>query len=229
MATIKVIEIISRVENVLQDSGIRWPRTELQQWLNEAYLTIILARPDANAQTGTFSCVAGTRQRLNTVFPSALRVLDVIRNVAATSTKRVVRQIDRVILDDQKPTWHADTPVVNIQHFMFDPRLPKEFLVYPPATALAELEVAYTAPVASHALTETQLDPANLDTTVINIDDLYAGAIVDWILYRAYSKDAEYGENQNRAMSALNAFNAQIGAKSATDSAADPQVKGRVT
>ena len=50
MATFKVIDIISRVESVLQDSGVRWPRVELQSWLNESYLSIVLLRPDANAK-----------------------------------------------------------------------------------------------------------------------------------------------------------------------------------
>ena len=42
MATFKVIDIISRVEAILQDTGTRWPRLELQKWLNESYLSIVL-------------------------------------------------------------------------------------------------------------------------------------------------------------------------------------------
>ena len=49
MATFKVIDIISRVESILQDTGVRWPRVELQSGLNESYLSIVLLRPDANA------------------------------------------------------------------------------------------------------------------------------------------------------------------------------------
>ena len=52
MSTVKVTDIIRRVEDVLQDTNIRWPRTELQNWMNESYLAITLARPDANAKTG---------------------------------------------------------------------------------------------------------------------------------------------------------------------------------
>jgi len=229
MATTKVIEIISRVENILQDSGIRWPRTELQQWLNEAYTTILLSRPDANAKTGTFTCTAGSRQKLNSVFVDGLRVLDVVRNLAVSSTKRVVRQVNRNILDDQRPSWHNESETVNIQHWMFDPRQPKEFFVYPPASPLAELEVVYTAPVGTHALSEAQLDPAIGNATTILLDDIYVSPLVDWICYRAYMKDAEYGENANRAAGHLQAFTATIGAKSQSDSAADPQVPGRVT
>ena len=91
MSTVKVIDIIKRVEDVLQDSNIRWPRTELQNWINESYLAITLLRPDANSKTGTFTCTAGSRQNLTTGFSSALRLLDVTRNLAASSTKKVVR------------------------------------------------------------------------------------------------------------------------------------------
>ena len=40
MSTVKVTDIIRRVEDVLQDTNIRWPRTELQNWMNESYLAI---------------------------------------------------------------------------------------------------------------------------------------------------------------------------------------------
>ena len=53
MATIKVIDVIKRVEDVIQDSNVRWPRLELQNWINESYLQIVLLRPDANSKTGT--------------------------------------------------------------------------------------------------------------------------------------------------------------------------------
>ena len=229
MATTKVIEIISRVENILQDSNVRWPRLELQQWLNEAYLNIVLARPDANAVTGLFTCAVGTRQKLTTQFADGLRILDVVRNMSAGSTKRVVRLIQRSILDDQRPSWHTETATESIQHWMFDTRQPKEFFVYPPATALAQLEVVYTAPVGANALTEAALDPTSGDATVILLDDLYAAPLVDWVLYRAYSKDAEYGENQTRAAGHLQAFTATIGAKTSTDGAADPKIPTSVT
>jgi hypothetical protein len=229
MASIKVTEIIKRVETILQDSNLRWPRLELQSWLNEAYLNIILARPDANALTGTYTCTLGTRQNVTSVFPSALRLLDVTRNLAATSSKRVIRQVDRHVLDDQRPAWHAETASVDIQHWTFDPRQPKEFFLYPPATVAAEVEVVYTAPVGAHALTENQLDPAGAEAAVILLDDIYAGPLVDWICYRAYSKDAEYGENANRAAGHLAAFTNTIGAKTTTDNAANPNVPSDVT
>jgi len=137
--------------------------------------------------------------------------------------------VNRAILDDQRPGWHVESGSASIQHWMFDPRQPKEFLVYPPATTSAQLEVVYTAPVGEHALSEENLDPSSGSTTTILLDDLYAGPIVDWILYRAYSKDAEYGENQARAAGHFQAFSATIGVKNSTDAAVDPKIPSKVT
>lgn len=235
MATVKVIDIIERVEHVLQDSNVRWPRLELQSWINESYLAITLLRPDANAKAATFTCAAGSRQVLTKTggggFPSALQLLDVTRNMKSGSTLKAVRLVSRAVLDDQRPTWHAETQSDNIQHYMYDPRQPKEFFVYPPATSTAQVEVIYADAPAAHALTESQLNPAasSPNTTVINLDDIYMSPMIDWVLYRAYSKDAEYGANEQRAQASYGAFNAAIGAKSQTDSAVTPKIATSVT
>jgi hypothetical protein len=234
MSTVKVTDIIRRVEDVLQDTNIRWPRTELQNWMNESYLAITLARPDANAKTGSFTCAAGTRQTLTKStndggFPSGLRLLDVTRNLATSSGYKVIRLVARSVLDDQRPAWHAETGTTAIQHFTFDPRQPKEFFVYPPATTAAEIEVVYTDSPGATTLTESQLDPAGSDATVILLDDIYMSPMIDWILYRAYSKDAEYGANEQRAQAAYGAFNAALATKNQVDSAVSPSNMSSVT
>tara|TARA_B100000780_G_scaffold14863_1_gene9938 strand:- start:3687 stop:4379 length:693 start_codon:yes stop_codon:yes gene_type:complete len=225
MATIKVIEVLSRVEAILQDSNVRWPRLELQKWLNESYLSIVLLRPDANAKCATFTCAAGTKQSLiasSGGFPTALKLLDITRNVLAASDRKVVRVVARSVLDDQRPLWHTETQTTNIQHYTYDPRAPKEFYVYPPATATAELELIYTDTPGSHTLSASALDPAGSNTEVIKLDDIYLSPITDWILYRAYSKDAEYGANEQRATAAFQVFNAAVGTKTQVDAAASP-------
>ena len=232
MATIKVIDVISRVESILQDTNVRWPRLEVQRWLNECYLSVVLLRPDANSKCATFTCAPGTKQDLTASsggFPSALRLLDVTRNVKTGSNKKVVRVVARSVLDDQRPSWHAETQTDNIQHYTYDPRSPKQFYVYPPATAVAQLEVIYADAPGSHTLTEVQLDPANNNTTTILIDDIYLSPITDWILYRAYSKDAEYGANEQRAAAAYQTFNAAIGTKTQVDAAIAPTPGSTVT
>jgi hypothetical protein len=229
MSTVKVTDIIRRVEDVLQDTNIRWPRTELQNWMNESYLAITLARPDANAKTGSFTCATGTRQVLTAEFPSGLRLLDVTRNLASSSGYKVIRLVARSVLDDQRPAWHAETGTTAIQHYTFDPRQPKEFFVYPPATTSAEVEVVYTDSPGAHVQTESQLDPTGNDATTILLDDIYMSPMIDWILYRAYSKDAEYGANEQRAQAAYNAFNSALNMKNQVDAAVSPSNMSKVT
>lgn len=229
MATVKVIDIIRRVESILQDTGVRWPREELQTWLNESYLAITLMRPDANAKTGEFTCAAGSRQSLTAQFSSALRILDITRNLAENSTKKVIRIVSRSVLDDQRPTWHSEAETINIQHYTYDARQPKEFFVYPPASTEAVLEVVYADTPSSHSLTEVELDPTGPNTEVIKVDDIYMSPIIDWVLYRAYSKDAEFGTNEARAVAAYNAFNAALGTKTQVDAAVAPTAASTVT
>jgi|TARA_X000001036_G_scaffold355118_1_gene336868 hypothetical protein len=222
VATIKVIEVIKRVEDVLQDSNVRWPRVELQNWLNESYLQIALLRPDASSKTGTLTCVAGSRQTITSGFSTALRLLDVVRNLASSSDKKVVRLIDRSVLDDQRPAWHTDTASVNIQNYTFDVRQPKEFFVFPPATTSAQLEVVYADLPGSHSLSASALDPTGSNTDVIKVDDTYLSVITDWILYRAFSKDAEFAANAARAGAHYQTFMSSIGNKTQSDVGSSP-------
>ncbi len=222
MATIKVIEIIKRVEDVLQDSNVRWPRVELQNWLNESYLQIALLRPDASSKTGTLTCVAGSRQTITSGFSTALRLLDVVRNLASSSNKKVVRLIDRSVLDDQRPAWHNDTASINIQNYTFDVRQPKEFFVFPPATTSAQLEVVYADLPGTHSLSEANLHPTTGSAEVIKVDDTYLSVITDWILYRAFSKDAEFAANAARAGAHYQTFMSSIGNKTQSDVGSSP-------
>lgn len=222
MATEKVVTLVSKAQTLLQDvTSVRWPVLELQGWLNDAYREIVNLRPDSNTQTGTYSCAAGPRQVLTAQFPNALRLIEAIRNVATTSDKRAIRLIDRRVLDEQRRTWYAETSSVTLQHYMFDPRVPKEFLVYPPASSLAQLEVAYSSVPTAHTLTEAQLtNPATAE--VIRIDDSFANALIDYVMYRAYSKDAEYAANANRAVAHFQAFQNALGVKGQTEAASQP-------
>ena len=222
MATIKVIEVIKRVEDVLQDSNVRWPRVELQNWLNESYLQIALLRPDASSKTGTLTCVAGSRQTITSGFSTALRLLDVVRNLASSSNKKVVRLIERSVLDDQRPAWHNDTASVNIQNYTFDVRQPKEFFVFPPATTSAQLEVVYADLPGTHSLSEANLHPTTGSAEVIKVDDTYLSVITDWILYRAFSKDAEFAANAARAGAHYQTFMSSIGNKTQSDVSSSP-------
>ena len=224
MATVKVVDLIDRARTILLDTtSVRWALTELQWWLNDSYREVLTIRPDSNTLTGEFACVAGPRQVLTSTFANASRLISVIRNTAATSNKYAVRLVDRRVLDDQRKGWYTETATVSVEEYMFDARQPRDFLVYPPATTLARLEVAYAQVPAAHTLTSGQLaDTAN--TEVIRIDDSFANALLDYVLYRAYTKDAEQAANAQRAMAHYQAFQNALGVSAQANAASQPGV-----
>jgi hypothetical protein len=224
MATVKVVDLIVRAQTLLQDEdSVRWTVAELQYWLNDAYKETIGLRPDANTQTAEYTCVAGPRQVLTGSFPNAIRLVEVVRNLATTSNKYSVRLTDRRSLDTQRRSWYSDTPSASVELYMFDPRTPKEFLVYPPASTAARLEVIYSVLPAEHTLSDAQLiNPATAET--IRIDDIFATALFDYMMYRAYSKDAEQTAMMQRAVAHYQAFQNALGIKQQVDAASQPGV-----
>jgi hypothetical protein len=113
---------------------------------------------------------------------------------------RSVRVVEREILDAQKPDWHTETGSATIQHFMFDERSPRVFYVYPPASG-AKLEIVYS---------QTPSEITNTATELTN-EDIYAGALVDYVCYRAFSKDSEYAGNAQRAVMHYQQFANSLG------------------
>jgi hypothetical protein len=224
MATVKVVDLIVRAQTLLQDEdSVRWTVTELQYWLNDGYRDVLNLRPDSNTLTGEFVCVAGPRQVLTTTFANATRLVSVIRNTAPTSNKYGVRLVNKSSLDDQRRGWYAETPTVSVEEYMFDPRQPREFLVYPPATSAARLEITYAQIPSPHTLTAQQLTNA-ATTETIRIDDSFANALLDYVLYRAYSKDAEQQGNAARAVAHFQAFQNSLGVTAQANAASQPGV-----
>lgn len=221
--------IIQRAVQVLQDtSSVRWAADELVRWLNDGQREIVMYRPDSNTKAATGTLVAGTRQDLttmtgiSTLYPAKL--LDIVRNMASTSTKKAVRLIAREILDAQTPGWHALPGSVDVLHFTFDVRDPRAFYVYPPATAASQLEIIFSAYPTDVAA------PSGLDYTTVTgflgIVDIYGNALLDYVLYRAYTKDIEYAGNANRAVAHYAAFANSMGVELKGTLGAQPSAQG---
>jgi hypothetical protein len=185
-------DVIHQAVDLLQDTtSIQWPAPELVRWLNAGQRQIIVHRPDALNKAATMTCVAGTKQTLPA---DAAELIEVVRNNTGIS-KRVVRSCDRSALDAQIPGWHALTGKDEIRHFMYDPREPKAFWVYPPATASAVLDINYAANPTDIA----EPAPGSIWSDVvgtISVADKFANALVDYIMYRASFKE---GGTQNLA------------------------------
>jgi hypothetical protein len=206
--TIAASAIIRRAVETLQDpTSVRWPVAELVRYLNDGQREIVLYRPDAMVTNTTVTCVAGTKQSLPAL---GSKLIEVVRNAASSSAKKSIRMINREILDAQTPGWHNLTGTVDILHFMYDPRDPRVFYVYPPATTSAQVDIVYS----SYPADVTEPADGALYSAVsgnISVPDIYGNVLGDYILYRAYTKDSEYAGNAGRAQAHYTAFANALG------------------
>lgn len=225
--TISASSIVRRATDIVMDNtSVRWPANELVRWLNDAQREINVMRPDAINRTSTVTLAAGTRQNLDAMAlsPAPSKLIEITRNMAATSAKKAVRLVPRQILDAQTPGWHGIPGTVDILHYMFDPRDPKTFYVYPPALATAQLEVMYSGVPTD--ITEPAAGALYSDVSgSLSVPDIYGNAILDYVLYRAYSKDSEFAGNETRAQNHYAAFANSLGIEIKATLAVQPQMK----
>jgi hypothetical protein len=217
MATTKVVDILDRAGIILQDNtNVRFPKAELLKFFNDAQKEVVLHRPDAAMVNTAFDCSTGSKQTLPS---AALRLIEVVRNVAG----RAITQVQRRILDETLPNWHETPAGTNgIEHFVYDPADPKNFYVYPKAaTGTHSLEIVY-----SSAPSEIVISNFTSDTTVIALDDVYGNCILDYVLYRSYQKDSEFAGNAQRAMMHYQSFANALGVKTQADGATTPMPTG---
>ena len=214
--------LIRRVVETLQDTtSIRWPVAELVRYLNDGQREIIVHRPDAMVTNASLTLTAGTKQSLPS---NGAKLIDVVRNSAGT--KRAIRMCAREILDAQSPGWHNLSGVTEIVHFMFDPRDPKVFYVYPPAqSAGASVDLVYSALPTDIAEPAAGTDYSAV-SGAISVPDIYSNALQDYVLYRAYTKDSQYGGNEARAQARYAAFANALGIEIKATVAVAPQSVG---
>lgn len=218
MPTLQAKHTLDRAKLILQDTtGIRWATPELLGWFNDGQREVVIILPSANALTVPHILVAGTKQSIPA---DGNQLIKVVRNMGGDGNMpgRVVRKVPEEQLDATLPDWHMATPAASTLHYCFDERVPKTFYVYPPAIASQRLEIAYSA------------SPAELaaETDIQVLDDVYANALLDYVLYRAYSKDAESTANAARAVAHRQAFEGALGVKANAGSAivARDEVRG---
>ena len=205
--------ILQRVVTSLTDeSNVRWTLTELIRYFNDGQREIVTYRPDSTSTTSTVALVAGARQTIPT---TAFKVLDVIRNTGGVA----VRKIDMKLLDAQVPAWQSGTTSTTIKHYMYDLRDIDVFYVYPPAAVGASLEMLLSVkPTDISETTSMVVVAGNL-----SVQDLFANALQEYILYRAFAKDAEYAGNAGLAAAHYQAFQNAVGVEASATGAAAPK------
>jgi hypothetical protein len=195
--------ILKRVRTQLIDEleQKRWTDDELLRWLSDGQRTLVALDPALGETTDRMQLAVGTKQTLP---PNAFMLLDIKNNLGldGDTPGRVVTVISRENLDRVDPNWHASRRSDVTFHYIYDPKQPKTFYVYPPSTGVAFLDIsaAYTPP-----------DFADLTTEMV-VPDLYQTALFDYVMFRAHQKDSDYASGEGKAGVYLQLFQMFTGA-----------------
>jgi hypothetical protein len=211
--------IQGKVSTVLNDAGtVRWTGTEILGWINSGQREIVVYKPSASASAKNLALVAGTRQA---IAGSDTALLSVVRNMGTGATSgKAITLIDRAVLDAAYPGWHqmANANAV-VRHYMVDERNQDVFYVEPPQPVGTDKYVeivAVTPPTDLAALSSN-----------IALDDVYETVLIDYVLYRAFSKDTTSPANLERAAKHEQAFFRALGVKTAVEAATSAKREGR--
>lgn len=213
MSTVTAQAIINKAVTQLVDvANVRWTRAELLAWLNDGLRQIVIMQPNATNTVVSLKLVAGTRQKL----PSdGWLLLTVNRNMGldGATPGRATRIISRELLDGFDANWHTAAASDTTKHYLYDLQDQLAFYVYPPSKGNNYVELNYS------------VQPADLtsETQVIPIFPIYQSALVDYILFRACSKDAEYAPGLALAQLYMTTFAAAVGGKEQSEAKGTPE------
>ena len=191
------------MDAVNDQTNVRWTAPEVIRYANDGQRDIALWRPDAFTTSAILTTVAGIKQAL----PSGATKL--IRISGNGASGRVVTPIKQEMLDNSTPLWPNTTASATTLHYMYDERNPLEYLVYPPSNASATLRAVY-ANVPTDITTPSSDFLAGVSGN-LSVADIFVNALLDYVLYRAYSKDADEIGNQQRAKEHFALYAAALG------------------
>jgi hypothetical protein len=202
MGTITAGSVIDKAAVQLFDvPNIRWTRAELLNWVSMGQRTLILAIPEASAATATVTLVSGTKQSIPT---DGWMLFSANRNLGPSGTAPgpSLEPITRDILTRNNPAWSSTATAAAVQTAYFYTPLDKTtWWCYPPADSSAnKVEVTYS--VSPTAITS--------ESTTLLVNDVYEPVLMDYILYRACSKDAEYAPGMQLAQMYMQSFTAVL-------------------
>ena len=219
---ITVNSILDKAGVVINDNlKVRWPAPELVDWINDAQREIVMLKPEASmANLSMLLTASSTKQSIPT---TGIQFIDIVRNTGAAGTTpgKSIKIIPRELLDAQVPNWHTDANTAGyVQRYTYDPRDPKHFYVYPQAPATTwYVEAVYS--VAPATIVYDLVTGVSTPAT-ISLDDIYANMILNYVLYRCFSKDATYAGNAGIASACYQLFTSGLNAKGQVDVADNP-------
>ena len=207
--------IIDKASLLLADvSQSFWLVSELLGWLNDGQRDIATTIPQANVKNSAVQLVAGVKQSL----PSdGILLMDIPYNLgsAGTTMGTVINHVPKEIMLKRIPGWTTTMASGIVKHYIYSATDPLIFYVYPPQpSATKYVECVYSAiPVLIANATAG---------TKITINDAYQNALLDYLLYRAFMKDADSANQTARGQEHYKMFIGSVVSKMSVDNNANP-------
>lgn len=188
--------------------------TQWLAWLNDAQRAVVLVRPDAKSTTENFQLLAGVNEHF---LPAGrARLLGLIRNQGPTGVtvgRAIIGPSKQEEMDGADPEWHL-TVGDYVVTYVYNEETPDVFYSYP------------TIPEVWYVRAKFVVNPTDLVSagSTVDLDDIYAPALREWMLYASFARDSEQTPNYARAGRHFNAFFALLGVKLKADMAVSPRV-----
>ena len=177
--------VAEQAQEILHDTaGVYWEADKLYHYINKAQNVIAMTRGDKMSTLTTLELATGeTKQK---IAAGSMKLLDVVRNMGSDglSPGNAIRRASKRTLDAFDPGWHTTTPAIAVKEWFPDPSENAiDFYVYPAAhgSTAVHLEVE---------VVQYPTDVNSADDTLSTPDELFP-AVLDYVLFRAYSEDQE--------------------------------------
>lgn len=208
---------IALAADVLGDSKYRtWTIQAHYEYLSDALRVLASLKPGYFAALHKWQLAANkVEQTIPTGYYLVLR--DPYNMGADGATYgRTITQTKAEALTDIDPSWRAVTPAAAVKHYVYDAdRAPKRFECYPPPNAALWVQGELAA------------DPTRVvdQNDTLSCHDNAVPALVEWQLYRAYSRDDEKTFAPQKAAAHVALFFQLLGLKIKTEMLTSPKVR----
>lgn len=222
-------DIMRRAGILLQDEDhLRWTLPELAEWINDATRSIVLAKPSESTAIIHIELEPGTLQQVPSgTSPVPQLLMSLTRNLRQIGPPvlggRTITPTNRGGLESAQPDWHDERRVRrrrDVMQFFIDDQDPLRFWVYPgnDGTGIVEALVAVLPTPIAPTGDETLI--ASWDVP-IGLKEIMATPMLDYVLYRAQSKD-DVAANAGRAQAHFQTFATAVGIKTSSETRGAP-------
>lgn len=193
-------ELIDAAAKELNDvNHDTWSEVSLIGFLNAGQREVVKVRPSACSVVEEVELIAGTLQYIPATYHALMAV---IRNTdGGGDPGEAITKVDKESLDLSNLLWHSDAVSTSVEHYAYDVEKPDVYFVTPPADFGIFIECAF------------YIHPVDVGSAFdeIGLEAIYANAILQWMLYRAYSVETDSMSSQQSSQSNYSAFYNSMG------------------